>query len=98
MGGFLARMGLIQNAALDHVNLFWSFPIYANSAMEYWNYGIMIRTKDFLLCKINIRVSQYSNIPLFHFSFLYYSTADSLNFGKQNNLGQRFSEIPPTPL
>jgi ABC-type phosphate transport system auxiliary subunit len=27
MGGFLARMGLIQNAALDHVNLFWPFPI-----------------------------------------------------------------------
>jgi hypothetical protein len=27
MGGFLARMRLIQNAAFDHVNLFWPFPI-----------------------------------------------------------------------
>jgi hypothetical protein len=27
MGGFLARMGLIQNAAFDHVSLFWPFPI-----------------------------------------------------------------------
>ncbi|MCX5917625.1 MAG: hypothetical protein NTX30_13225 [Deltaproteobacteria bacterium] len=26
-GGFLARMGLIQNAAFDHVNLLWLFPI-----------------------------------------------------------------------
>jgi hypothetical protein len=26
-GGFLARMRLIKNAAFDHVNLYWLFPI-----------------------------------------------------------------------
>jgi hypothetical protein len=28
---------------------------------------------------------------------LYYFPANSLNFGKQINIGQRFSEIPPNP-
>ena len=27
LGGFLARVGLIQNAALDPVNSLWPFPI-----------------------------------------------------------------------
>jgi hypothetical protein len=37
-GGFLARMGLIQNAAFDHVNLLWLFPI---ETMENWNNGML---------------------------------------------------------
>jgi hypothetical protein len=31
------------------------------------------------------------------FAALYYFPANSLNFGKQINIGQRFSEIPPNP-
>jgi len=39
--------------------------------MEYWNFGIMIKTKELLLGKIsNLRLFQYSNVPLFHYSFL----------------------------
>jgi len=40
--------------------------LFAERLMEYWNIGIMIKTKDLLLGKFsNIRVFQYSNVPLF---------------------------------
>jgi len=39
--------------------------------MEYWNFGIMGKPKELLSGKIsNIRLFQYSNVPLLHYFFL----------------------------
>jgi len=38
-----------------------------------------------------------STLGILGILYLYYSTADSLNFGKQIYFGQRFSEISPNP-